>query len=507
MGLQQTFSESLWQANFGGQIRKVLIEKAEQPAIEFLGRWHSWGELSDYADRIEKLLANAGISSEVPVGLVARTRAPHAGVILGFVASGRSISMIYAFQSAQAMATDLRSMRAQVVIADEHDWNETTVAAARDAGTMGISLSGDPARPVALVPSLELPGAGPFRPSTAERGIELLSSGTTGAPKRVLMPYAALSRIVLSMTLGVRPDDAAPPLVQFWPFANLAVGGLIARAYVGGRVVLLEKFKIDEWVAAIRKYRPTSASGPPPVIRQILASRIPREDLASVRYFSGGSGALEPEIQEEFERIYGIPVLWGYGATEFAGSVANWTPDLHKEFGGRKRGSVGRALPGTEIRIVDSETGVEVTRGERGLLEARVDLLGLDWIRTTDIASLDGDDFLFIHGRGDGAIVRGGFKILPERVVAVLRQHPDVMDAAVIALPDPILGQVPAAAVEPVAGRPLDAGILEAHIRASLPAHHVPRHFLILAELPRTASMKIDLVAVRRLFGGGGGKV
>jgi acyl-coenzyme A synthetase/AMP-(fatty) acid ligase len=237
------------------------------------------------------------------------------------------------------------------------------------------------------------------------------------------------------------------------------------------------------------------------VFRRILEAKIPREDFASVEYAMGGSDRLEPETLELFEKTYGIPVLWGYGATEFAGTVVTWTPALRREFGSGKRGSIGRALVGAEVRVVNPENGLELARGEMGHLEARVELLGPQWIRSTDLATMDEDGFVFLHGRADGAIIRGGFKILPERVAGVLRLHPAVHDAAVIGLPDPALGQVPVAAVERRAGSPPPtAAELEKLVRDHLPSHHVPRRFAVVDELPRTDSMKVRVAELARLF-------
>ena len=117
-----------------------------------------------------------------------------------------------------------------------------------------------------------------------------------------------------------------------------------------------------------------------------------------------------------------------------------------REFGESKRNSVGRALPDTALRIVDPDTGAELPAGEQGLLEAKMHPISDDWIRTTDIASIDADGFVTLHGRADGAINRGGFKILPETVRRVLISHPAVRDACVVGVPDARLGQVPFAA-------------------------------------------------------------
>jgi acyl-CoA synthetase (AMP-forming)/AMP-acid ligase II len=482
------------------RIREILVQSADRPAIEFRGRWHSWGQVGRYADEVFARLARAGVPADAPVGLVARNRIPHAGVILGCAAYGRSLSMIFPFQSPEALAADLAAQRYCAVVADREDWSAPVIAAARTAGAVGIALSLDATDPVSLAPGLETLGPGPFRAPPAAPGFEVLSSGTTGPPKRIAIPMRALPQFVGSFTLGAGDPDQTAPVVHTPPFGTIGFAGLIARAASGARLVLLEKFVLEDWLAAVRRHRPVIGSAAPPILRKILEADVPREDLASFTYVFGGSSALEPETQAEFERRYGVPVLMGYGATEFAGTAASWTPELRAQFEGRKAGSVGRAMPGVELRIVDADTRIERPRGEPGLVEARIPLLGPDWIRTTDLATLDADDFLFLHGRGDGAISRGGFKILPERVVAALRSHPDVLDAVVLGVPDPILGEVPVAAVEPQAGRRPSPQSLEAAVRARLPAHHAPKRILVVDALPRNLSLKVDLRAARKLF-------
>jgi acyl-CoA synthetase (AMP-forming)/AMP-acid ligase II len=122
-------------------------------------------------------------------------------------------------------------------------------------------------------------------------------------------------------------------------------------------------------------------------------------------------------------------------------------------------------------------------------------------VRTTDLAAIDPDGFVFHRGRADGAIARGGFKILPETVVETLRRHEGVSDAAVVGLPDARLGEVPAAAIEPRPGAPRPSPAeLERHVRAHLPATHVPVRFLVLDALPRTPSMKVRLGEVRAML-------
>jgi acyl-CoA synthetase (AMP-forming)/AMP-acid ligase II len=233
----------------------------------------------------------------------------------------------------------------------------------------------------------------------------------------------------------------------------------------------------------------------------LLDADVAKEDLASLAFLISASGPLDPDTRDEFEARYGIPIMLAYGATEFAGSLCAWTPDLQREFGATKRHSVGRPLPDTTLRIVDPDTGAELECGRQGLLEAKLAPFGPDWIRTTDIASIDADGFVTLHGRADGAINRGGFKILPETVRRVLISHPAVRDACVVGVPDNRLGQVPFAAIEVYPDTPAPSDDeLTALIRRELPVYSVPVAFTAVDALPRNPAMKVSLPAVAALY-------
>jgi acyl-CoA synthetase (AMP-forming)/AMP-acid ligase II len=239
----------------------------------------------------------------------------------------------------------------------------------------------------------------------------------------------------------------------------------------------------------------------PAVIRMLLDAEVPKEDLASLDFLISASGPLDPETRDEFEARYGIPVKLAYGATEFAGSLCAWTPEMDREFGASKRDSVGRALPDTGLRIVDPDSGAELPIGERGLLEAMITSISDEWIRTTDIASIDEDGFVTLHGRADGAINRGGFKVLPETVRRVLISHPAVRDACVVGVPDARLGRVPFAAIEVVPGKPAPSeDELKDLVRQSLPVYNVPVAFAVVDDLPRNPALKVSLPAVAALY-------
>jgi acyl-CoA synthetase (AMP-forming)/AMP-acid ligase II len=468
--------------------------------IEFERKWHSGNDIIRYIDEIADGLSRAGVGPAEPVGLVVRNRVPHAAAILGFIAAGRPVAMIYSYQSAQSIARDIEQLRLPAILVDPDDWTEPVARNVATTGAAGVVLA---AGTVEVVASRQRSAGLGADPALASAGLHILTSGTTGPPKRVPVKTGVLQHTVLSMTIGQNPSPADPPELVYWPFGSIGVCQLLTGPYIGKRTVLLEKFTVDDFVRAVKTYRITRTGVQPAIIQMLLDADVPREDLKSLEYLPGGSAPIDPLVRDEFERRYGIPLLWAYGATEFAGSACAWTPELYRQYGAAKRDSVGRPLPGVQVRIVDVDTGAEMTAGERGLLEAQIEVIGPGWIRTTDLASIDSDGFVTIHGRADGAIIRGGFKVLPETVRDRLVSHPAVRDACVVGVPDRRLGEVPVAAIElkPGVSVPSEADLL-AWVREKLPSHHVPVAIMVVDALPRNAALKVRPSEVAALYEG-----
>jgi long-chain acyl-CoA synthetase len=478
-----------------------LASYGEQQCIEFEDRWYSGHEVAAYGMAIASALRDAGVANDAPVGLVVRNRLQHAAAIIGFLAVGRPVSMIYSFQSPESIGRDIEKLQLSAIIADHEDWTEPVIEAAKRAGSAGVAIA--PTAPtVAVVDGLERRDES-RRHAEAEPGVALniLTSGTTGPPKRQAIKTPVLERTVFSVTSGEKAPAGAPPEFSYWQFGGIGVCQLIAGVYNTRRIVILERFTVDGFVNAIKTHGITRSGVQPAVFRMLLDADVPKEDLASLEFLISASGPLDPETRDEFEAHFQIPVRLAYGATEFAGSLCAWTPDLVEEFGEAKRNSVGRPLPDTQVRVVDPDTGAQVSADEQGLLEAKVAPISPDWIRTTDIASIDSDGFVTLHGRADGAINRGGFKILPETVRHVLISHPAVRDACVVGVPDNRLGQVPFAAIEAAPGLPIPSDDeLKELVRQSLPVYNVPVAFAVVDELPRNPALKVSLPAVAALY-------
>lgn len=488
-------------------IASALKGERDEPLLEFRDHWLPRGALAAVAAEVDQRLLLTDSPHEAPIAIIPRNRPAFVAAISAVVGSGRSILMIYAFQSPEAVAADVRRLRPAVVVADEQDWADAVREAAREVGSAGIVLRDHaaPENAVGFVSGLEQTDpAVEHHPPFAAPGIEMLTSGTTGAPKRFHLGYDLIERSMVLEHTQYASDSItnSPPAVAMFPFGNISgLYSLFPLLAARKRFVLLEKFTVEAWLSAVQRYRLPRIALPPAGFCMLLDADPPLSALESLEFINTGAAHLPVEVQEEFEAKFGIPVLTSYGATEFGGPVTNMTLELRRRWGDRKLGSVGLPWAGAELRVVDGDSGAELPRGSVGILEVRTPRMGGDWIRTSDVAMIDADGFVFHRGRADGAITRGGFKILPETVNSAFESHPSVAAAATVAAPDRRLGQVPVTAVELRVGAPaVSAEALLEHARKHLYATHVPVRVRIIDALPRTPSMKVSLVDVRALM-------
>jgi acyl-CoA synthetase (AMP-forming)/AMP-acid ligase II len=486
-------------------VRDALRREPERPIIWSQGRWFSADWARRVADDQASALAAAGIGAGEPVALAPRSQPLGVAALLGLIAEGRDIYMAHPFQSPEAMAQAIVRLPVRAAVAAAEDFSQPVRAAMAAKGMAGVGLSEQGPAPVE---GLERASGAPGLPRGSEPHFMVLSSGTTGPPKHFALTYRLFEPATLNASLFSQPSNAPKaadvPTILYYPLPNISGLMQAVMAFAsGGSAVLLEKFDVHAWRDYIVRYRPARVSLPPAAFRMILEAEIPPEDLSSLKMAGTGSAALDPRVHRAFEARYGIPILIGYGATEFGGSAAAMTPELHRVWGKTKFGSAGRPVAGATIRTVNPQTGEPNPAGVEGVIEVLLPWVASDWIRTADIGVVDEDGFLFLRGRADGAIVRGGFKILPETVERALQTHPKVAAAAVVGVPDPRLGERPVAAVEAPPGvEPPTSDELMAHLRAQLLAPQIPTEIRIVQALPRTGSLKIAKAQVKALFGG-----
>jgi long-chain acyl-CoA synthetase len=474
------------------RIADVLDLDPGAPAIECDGRWLSWGQVGETAWRIESMTAELGADSQV--GMLLRNRPGQAAAFLGVLLAGGTVVTINPSRGDDRTRADVAALGLPLVVGEADDL--TTLV---PPGIPTVSISGqldEAAGPVRHA----APPAAPARVA-----VRMLTSGTTGPPKRVDLSYDMLARSVI----GPEPERVAAPTelrrgVAIVNSPLVHIGGVfrVLQCVAEARpFVLLERFEINAWAAAVRKHRPRTVSLVPAALRTVLHSDLPRTDLESIRAVTCGTAPLSAEDADAFTEKYGIAVLTSYAATEFGGGVAGWTLADYQQNWRAKRGSVGRANPGAQLRVVDGD-GAALGPDQVGLLEVKPGQFGpsADWMRTTDMARIDADGFVWIVGRADQAIIRGGFKVMPDDVRSALEAHPAVAGAAVVGRADARLGETPVAMVELRASTSAAAAELVEYLRKRLARYEIPTEIAIVDTIPRTPSGKADLSAIRRFF-------
>ncbi len=474
------------------RIADVVNLEPDSPAIEYDGRWASWAGLAHSAGRVASLAAERGPE----VGMLLRNRPGHVAAFLGVLLAGATVVVINPARGDERTRRDIEALRLPLIVGEGDD-----------LGRLVTGPSGTPTAPITAAledrPGWPRPELHPAA-SHSDAAVRMLTSGTTGPPKRVDLGYDMLARSVM----GSDPD-AAPPTelrrgVAIVNSPLVHIGGVfrVLQCIAEARsFVLLERFELAVWARAVRAHRPGAVSLVPAALREVLHSDLTRDDLAGIRAVTCGTAPLSADDADAFTGKFGIPVLTSYAATEFGGGVAGWTLADHRRYWRAKRGSVGRASPGAQLRVVDDH-GAPLGPGEAGLLEVKPGQLGpsVRWMRTTDLARIDADGFLWILGRADQAIIRGGFKVMPDDVRTALEAHPAVAGAAVVGRADPRLGETPVAMVELRASASADAGLLADYLRTRLARYEIPTDIAIVDAIPRTPSGKADLGAVKRFF-------
>jgi long-chain acyl-CoA synthetase len=494
-----------------GRLRQVLNLDATAPAIHGNARWDNWGDIDAMRKGLVPILAD--LPSDVAVGLVARNRVEVVEALIALLASGRAVLMLNEMQQDHILRDEVQGLRPAVVIASAQDWARPgLLEAVGGSGSMGVCVYRGPDAH-SEVTARRSAGAG--RAATLPPGVavNLKTSGTTGPPKRVNVTYAGLTASLDAVRQHHEPANAvanvvklrAGTTIQMLSLAHVSsLQSICVTVTDGRRLVLLDRFEPVAWAEAVRDHAVVTTGLPPAALKMVLSSDIPPAWLSSLRSVRVGSAPISDTTASRFEELYGTAVLRAYGATEFQG-IASWTMKDHQRFRDEKKGAVGRIHPGVEVRVVDAGNGAVKSRGETGVLEVRTRQAAASedsWVRTSDLAHTDEDGFLWVDGRADGAINRGGFKIDPSEVRAVLCSEPRVADAAVIAAPDPRLGQVPIAVVKPKnwAAAP-DEEDLRRWTRSHLEPYKVPLRVLVVSELPLTAAMKPDRQAILDMLG------
>ncbi len=383
-----------------------------------------------------------------------------------------------------------------------------------DSGARLLVTSGAPAVEVETLAPTDLariPDGSIADPPITPDTLALLvyTSGSTGQPKGVMLDHANLSAMAASLRRHIElgSDDQALLVLPLFHVNSLCVS-FLAPISAGGSVSILERFAPGTFLDAVQRYRPTYFSAVPAIFARL--AEVPREQiprLPSLRLAICGAAPASPELLALSEKRFGIPILEGYGLTE-----ATCASACNPLWGERKPGTVGRALPGQQIAILDDEgrlvpPGVRgevailsptVMRGYLGRPDATAEVMRGGWLRTGDIGILDEDAYLTLVDRAKDMIIRGGENLYPKEIEGFLATHPAVLEAAVIGRPDPVYGEVPIADVVLHPGEVVTEDQLRAHCAEGLTKIKVPAEIRIVTDLARNPVGKVDKPAMRR---------
>ncbi len=306
---------------------------------------------------------------------------------------------------------------------------------------------------VVLDPDRPDPDAPKFAPGMAHGGdddaLVLFTSGTTGLPKPIPVSHAALA----ARLSGYRPpfDPQRPAGVTLMCVPSFHVGGmlgLLLSLYAGDTTVIQPRFDAGGWLALVARHRVASAFVVPTMLARILDHPACHDtDLSSLRVISYGAAAAPVAlIRRAMDDWPEVSFANVFGQTETLGAYTTLTPDDHRN--PARVGSVGRPLPGVELRVVDPATGEDVPTGDEGELWVRSPQnVRQGWLETGDLARRDDEGYVYPTGRRSDLINRGGEKFGPHEVAEALRGHPAVADVAVVGVSDDEMGQRVGAAI------------------------------------------------------------
>jgi len=356
-------------------------------------------------------------------------------------------------------------------------------------------------------------------PTNGGPAVIIYTSGTTSAPKGVLLRHHHLVSYVLGTVEFATASDDDAALICVPPYHIAAVANVISNLFAGRRTVILDHFNAGDWLATARAERVTNALVVPTMLARIV-EHDGEGDVPTLRTLAYGGAPMPARVIERaLARWPAVGFVNAYGLTETSSTIAVLGPDEHRDAAAStdpavraRLGSAGQVIPTVEVRILDDK-GSELPAGTVGRICVRGEQVSAEYdgagvmlddkgfFDTRDEGYLDADGFLFIGGRVDDTIIRGGENIAPAEIESVLFEDPTVADVAVIGVPDDEWGQRIEAVVVAAAGRVVDPDALRELVRGRLRGSKTPDRVHVVPELPRTETGKLIRRQVSALLG------
>ncbi|MEV4345169.1 long-chain-fatty-acid--CoA ligase [Actinoplanes sp. NPDC049596] len=522
-------------ANLDGAVARF----PDRVALDFLGATTTYAELGEQVARAAEALRSTGVQPGDRVALILPNCPQHVVAFYAVLRLGAVVVEHNPLYTADELAHQLADHGATVAICWEKAASTVAATAERTSITTIIAVDLTAALPLVKRLLLKLPvpaarkmrdemrgtlpggtilwealvaDAAPIASSVPGPGVEdtaLLqyTGGTSGTPKgavlshRNLVANAEQSRVwVPGLRDGGETFYAVLPLFHAYGLTLC----LTTAVRIAATIVLLPRFDVDLVLDAVKRRPPTFFPGVPPMYDRLArAARERGIHLTSIRFSFSGAMPLPPETVERWEALTGGLLIEGYGMTETS-PITVGNPMSQR----RRAGSIGVPYPSTHVRLADRDDPTrDVPAGEPGELlvrgpqvfsgywnlpeETEAVLLPGGWIRTRDIAVMSEDGFLSIVDRVKELIITGGFNVYPSEVEDVLREHPDIADAAVVGLPSERTGEEVVAVVVAAEGASLDRDATLRWARERLSGYKAPRRLEVVDELPRSQIGKV----------------
>jgi acyl-CoA synthetase (AMP-forming)/AMP-acid ligase II len=357
--------------------------------------------------------------------------------------------------------------------------------------------------------------------------ILVYTAGTTGRPKGVPLRHNAFVSYVLDNVEPASPDIEERNLLTVPLYHVAGIQAMLAAIYGGRTLVMMRQFEVKEWLEMIQREKATRAMLVPTMLKRVIDDPdFNRYDLKSLKVVTYGAAPMPFEvISKAIRALPWVRFINAFGQTETASTITTLGPEDHilegtEEERGKKlkrlTSSIGRPLPDIEVKIVDEdgkalgplEVGEILARGSRIMSgywrdeqKTKQVITSDGWLRTGDMGWMDEEGYIYLAGRGDDMIIRGGENISPEEVENVLHSHPKVEEAAVIGVSDPEWGQEPRAIVVLKEGETATAEEIMEYCRSRLSGFKRPRSVVFLDSLPRNPMGKVLRKKLREEYG------
>lgn len=523
-------------------LERTLRKNPEAPFLHFLGRTYSYAHIHRQAQAFARGLAAIGIAKGDRVGLFLPNVPIYAAAYYGAMMAGAVVVNFSPLYSVEELAWQVGDSGTRVLVTldvpelyrNAHKVLETSALETLVVGSLadmlpwykGIALRllkrsqiadvayGAAVKSWAAMTPAGAPPVGEVTPQ--DLALLQYTGGTTGRPKGAMLGHDQLS-VNAQQVAAINPfGDAAGEVFMgalpfFHVFANTAL--LNHACVTGASIAMVPRFETKQVLATIQRYRCTGFPGVPTMFQAMLDHPdLAQTDLSSLKICISGGAPMPGPVHVRFEAVTGVRLVEGYGLTESAGVVSANPYD-----GFRKRGTIGQLVPGTEVVLLDKEDHTKLApAGEPGELavhgpqvmrgywnrpetdaETFVELAGKRYLRTGDVARIDGEGFLEIVDRIKDMIAVGGFKVFPSVVEDVILEHPAVKEALVIGVPDTRLGEVPRAYVTLNEGASASGEELAGWLNAKIGKHERVDRVVLRESLPKTMIGKLDRKALR----------